>query len=151
VAQHGQPALDQVARFARRYDELWCRGATDSHGMRALSGEFISWMSETAGDVWSEYLRDSLHCIQKLKGLDLGPEVCGAGDCDPAFAAFLSDINRQLAADLLSCKPPCDGEHRHKQPPSRRDPYKPSDRGEPRKPHPPDGSPPYKHDPEKGA
>jgi hypothetical protein len=40
-----------------------------------------------------------------LKGLDLGPEICGAGGCDPAFAAFLNDINRHLAADLLSCVP----------------------------------------------
>jgi hypothetical protein len=118
--------------------------------MRALSGEFISWMGQAAGDAWTEYLRDSLHCIQKLKGLDLGPEFCGAGDCDPAFAAFLSDINRQLAADLVSCEPPCDGKHRY-QPPSRRDPYKPSDRDEPRKPRMPNSSVPYQHDPEKGA
>jgi len=151
VFSHGQPALDQVARFGRRYDDLWCRGAVDSHGMRALSGEFIAWMGQTAGDAWAEYLRDSVHCIQKFKGLDLGPEVCGADDCDPAFAAFLSDINRQLAADLLSCEPACHCKHRC-QPPTRRGPRKPpSDCGEPWKPQTPDSSVPYKRDPEKGA
>jgi hypothetical protein len=149
VFSRGQPALDQVTRFGRRYDDLWCRGAVDSHGMRALSGEFISWMGQTAGDAWAEYLRDSLHCIQKLKGLDLGPEVCGAGECDPAFAAFLSDINRQLAADLLSCAPPCDGKHGRKRPPPPRE--RPCGCRGGHTPHQPDSATPYKPDPEKGA
>jgi hypothetical protein len=118
--------LDQVARFARRYDDLWCRGAIDSHAMRTLSGEFISWMSETVGDAWSEYLRDSLGCVQKLKGLNLGPKVCGAGDCDPAFKAYLNNINRQLAAELVSCAPAHDRcRCGCKQPASARDPYEP--------------------------
>src|SRR5262245_32678280 len=149
VFSRGQPALDQVTRFGRRYDDLWCRGAVDSHGMRALSGEFISWMGQTAGDAWAEYLRDSLHCIQKLKGLDLGPEVCGAGECDPAFAAFLSDINRQLAADLLSCAPPCDGKHGRKRPPPPRE--RPCGCRGGHTPQQPDSATPYKPDPEKGA
>jgi hypothetical protein len=106
-------------------------------------------VGQAAGDAWAAYLRDSLHCIQKLKGLDLGPAACGAGDCDPAFATFLSNINRQLAADLLSCPPARDCTHGRKRPPSRRDPYKPSDGGE-RKPQTPDSATPYKHDPEKG-
>ena len=44
-----------------------------------------SWMAQTAGDAWSQYLRESSACIRKLKGLDLGPEICGAGGCDPAL------------------------------------------------------------------
>ena len=103
VLQRGQPALQEVTRFGRRYDELWCRGAIA--GQLTLSGEFVSWMAQTAGDAWSQYLRESSACIRKLKGLDLGSESCGAGGCDPAFAAFLNDINRHLAADLLSCVP----------------------------------------------
>jgi hypothetical protein len=167
VAQRGQPALEKVARFARRYDDLWCRGAIDSHAMRTLSGEFISWMSETVGDAWSEYLRDSLGCVQKLKGLDLGPKICGTGECDPAFKAYLGNINRQLAAELVSCEPACNCKRCGcQQPPSTRDPCKrcrkhspsgrdpyqpPPDRGEPYTPHKPDASTPYKQDPKKGA
>jgi Concanavalin A-like lectin/glucanases superfamily len=116
VLQRGQPALDQLARFGRRYDDLWCRGAIDSHAMRALSDEFISWLAQAAGDAWSEYLLESSACIQRLKGLDLGPEICCAADCDPAFAAFLNDINRHLAADLLSCLPERNGKRPHKRP-----------------------------------
>jgi hypothetical protein len=152
VAQRGQPALDQVTRFGRRYDDLWCRGAVDSQAMRTLSGEFIAWMGQAAGDAWAQYLRDSSACIQKLKGLDLGPAACCAGECDPAFGAFLSDINRLLVADLLSCPPPGNCTHGRKRPPRRRDTHKPpSDRSEPYAPHKPDGALPCKDDPEKGA
>jgi len=124
-------------------------------------------MSGTVGDVWSEYLRDSLGWVQKLKGLDLGPRVCGAGDCDPAFKAYLGNIDRQLAADLLPCAPAHDRcRCGCKQPASVRDPYKrcckqsqsardpyelPPSRREPCTPHKPDASSPYKQDPKKGA
>jgi hypothetical protein len=120
--------------------------------MRTLSGEFIAWMGQAAGDAWAQYLRDSSACIQKLKGLDLGPAACCAGECDPAFGAFLSDINRLLVADLLSCPPPGNCTHGRKRPPRRRDTHKPpSDRSEPYAPHKPDGALPCKDDPEKGA
>ena len=167
VAQRGQPALEQMAQFARRYDDLWCRGAIDSHAMRSLSGEFISWMSGTVGDAWSEYLRDSLEWLRKLKGLDLGPRICSAGDCDPAFKAYLGNIGRQLAADLLPCAPAHDRcRCGCKQPASMRDPYRrcckqsqsardpyelPPGRREPCTPHKPDASSPYKQAPKKGA
>jgi hypothetical protein len=151
VLQRGQPALEEVTRFGRRYDELWCRGAIAGHGMRTLSGEFVSWMAQTAGDAWSQYLRESSACIRKLKGLDLGPEICGAGGCDPAFAAFLNDINRHLAADLLSCLPASNCSRGCEQPPHgrEREQYQPpSGHREPRMP---DGSMPCAHERKKGG
>ena len=118
VSQRGQPALRPGDRGSdAAMTSLWCRGAVAGHAMRTLSGEFMSWMAQTAGDAWSQYLRDSSACIRKLKGLDLGPAICGAGGCDPAFAAFLNDINRHLAADLLSCPPPGNCTRGRKQPP----------------------------------
>jgi hypothetical protein len=103
LLQRGQPAMDEARRFARRYDDLWCRGAIEGAAMRTLTGEFMSWLEQTAGDSWSEYLSQALKCITKLKGLNLGPEIGDLGSCDPAFIQFLAGINRQVASDLISC------------------------------------------------
>ena len=53
----GQPALDQVRRLGRRYDELWCRGVINGPAMQALTREFTSWLGQAAGDASATYRR----------------------------------------------------------------------------------------------
>lgn len=104
VFRHGQPAVVQAQRFGRLYDELWCRGAIDGQAMRNLSREFIGWLDNMDGDALPKYYAHILECVQKLKGLDFGSELCELTECDPAFARFLEGINRNLRDDLLGCE-----------------------------------------------
>jgi hypothetical protein len=119
VAKGGQPAQDQLRRLGRRYDELWCRGVITGPAMQALTREFTAWLGQAAGDAWATYRRRVAECVEKLRGLDLGPEICGLADCDQDFGLLLGTLNRQLADELVPCRTeryePC---HRRRQPPA---------------------------------
>jgi hypothetical protein len=150
VFRGGQPALDQAGRLGRRYDELWCRGLIDGPAMEGVARDFIAWMRQAAGEAWPAYRARVSECMEKVKGLDLGPEICDLPDCDPDFGVYLGTLSRQLAADLVPCGPGGDRPRRPRRPPPPgRDPHgSHPDRGDRTRP---DTSTGYGADPEKGA
>jgi len=153
VVRGGEPALSELGRLGQRYDELWCGGLVDSPDMRALTREFMLWLGQAGGDAWSDYQHRAVECVRKLKGLDLGPEICDLPDCDPDFGVYLGALNRHLADEFWPCGPKTDRPRRYRRPPAEPAPgsHVPGTHGGGSGPAPPRPTRPYGSGPAKGT
>lgn len=153
VVRGGEPALSELGRLGQRYDELWCGGLVDSPDMRALTREFMLWLGQAGGDAWSDYQHRGVECVRKLKGLDLGPEICDLPDCDPDFGVYLGALNRHLADEFWPCGPKTDRPRRYRRPPAEPAPgsHVPGTHGGGSGPAPPRPTRPYGSGPAKGT
>ena len=153
VFRGGEPALSELGRLGQRYDELWCRGLVDSPDMRALTRELMAWLGQAGGDAWSDYQHRAVECVRKLKGLDLGPDICDLADCDPDFGAYLGALHRHLVDEFSPCGSEEDRPRRHRRPATKsgHGAHGPGTDGGGSGPARPNPSGPYGRDPAKGT
>jgi Concanavalin A-like lectin/glucanases superfamily len=97
VQAKGRSAMQQAAQFARRYQELWCKGDLDSEEMKRLIAEWSEWIGDATGNAFTNYLADIISCLPVLQ--KAMPEVAARlKTCDPAFLGFLRSLCEGMVA-----------------------------------------------------